>query len=427
MLSVQSASLELQLQVHLAEQAFVQRHGHFADVVVAAPGRVNLIGEHVDYNDGFVLPMAIERYVVIAASRRNARIDPVEDRSQPIADSTIGTHHEVDSGRAEIYSLQLNRGVSIDLKHPIPPDQGKDAWSNYVRGVISGVQQKQVVVPGFKAVISSSIPLGGGLSSSAAIEVATATLLEVLTDLKISKMQKSLLCQQAEHDFAQVPCGLMDQFSSVFGERDRLMLIDCQAKTLQMIQLGKSPAKDNPVIMIVNSNVKHELSGGEYADRRRQCDAALQRLSLSSYRQLCMPDLAAKHQLLTDVQYRRARHVITETQRTLLTAKALSESDWMTAGRLMYESHDSLRNDFEVSCPELDGLVDIVRGLGMEHGVWGSRMTGGGFGGCTVSLVQAEKVEAVMEIVERQYAQKFGRKADAFTSCPAAGASVIRG
>ncbi|MCA9249102.1 MAG: galactokinase [Planctomycetales bacterium] len=368
-------------------------------LVVAAPGRVNLIGEHVDYNDGFVLPMAIERYVVIAAS----------PRSEPGCTTS------------RLHSLLVNETVAFDWQPGEPIVKSSVPWANYLLGALAGFVQRGHSVSAFDAVIGSSVPLGGGLSSSAALEVATATLAEQLTGVTLSQAEKALLCQTAEHDFAGVPCGIMDQFSSVFGEADHLMLLDCRSQEVKQVPLASPDIE----VLIANSNVRHELSGGEYAERRRQCDEGLRITGRPSWRDVGMQDLLAIEDDLGPVRFRRARHVVSEIERTCKAAESVSSGDWSRVGACMYASHDSLRDDFEVSCEELDVLVSLAHELGESAGVIGSRMTGGGFGGCTVSLVRTAAVVEVARVLGERYHRKTGIYPQIFATRPARGAHVV--
>ena len=378
-------------------RSFRERFQREPQILVAAPGRVNLIGEHIDYNDGFVMPMAIERYVVIAAS--------------PKADAT--------DSMSSVHSIDLNETIEI----PTNPSTGPsiDGWGRYLEGVISGFVQRGESIPAFDAVVASNVPHGGGLSSSAALEVATATLLEELTNTRLTLLDKSLLCQKAEHDFAGVPCGIMDQFSSAFGQAGQLMLIDCQSEQCTMVPF------DSPDIsmLITNSNVKHELTGGEYASRRQDCDSGLAKIGKSSWRNVSMEDVQSKHDALTETEFVRARHVVSEIKRTEMAADSLRNSDWDFLGELMYASHASLRDDFDVSCSELDVLVEIAKEIGQEGGVIGSRMTGGGFGGCTVTLVRNTELPSVIQTLERRYHDRTGLTCSCFSSRPARGAHTL--
>jgi galactokinase len=385
-----------QLGVDVAEQ-FRRIYGREARWIAAAPGRVNVIGEHTDYNDGFVLPMAIERYTVVAAAPAE-KGKPIQLRST--IDSAVAT---VDPGR--------------EMK-PFP----KGAWANYPAGVIAGFAARGARLEGFDALIHSTVPLGGGLSSSAALEVSTATLLETITGRTLDGVEKALLCQKAEHEYAGVPCGIMDQFISVMGRKDHLLLLDCRSRRTELV-----PMSDPSVaLLITNTNVKHELGSGEYARRRTQCEAAAKALGVSSLRDASMAALEAGKRGMEDVVYRRARHVIGEIERTPRAAQALQASDWTVAGNFMYASHNSLRDDYEVSCSELDAVVEIAQGIGPGGGVHGCRMTGGGFGGCTVALVAAGAVEEVTKRVAAEYRKKTGIGATIFVSRPAAGATVLK-
>ncbi len=386
----------------LVEEAvglFERQMGRSPRWVVAAPGRVNLIGEHTDYNDGFVLPMAIERRVVIAADRA--------------AGSSL-------DGRARLISSAEKAPATIAVDGEIRP--GEVCWSSYVQGVVAGCLAAGLKPGPFEAVIHSDVPLGGGLSSSAALEVATATLVEALAGRTLDPIVKALLCQRAEHEYARMPCGIMDQFISVLGEQDRLMLLDCRSQRAEMVIM------DDPsvTVLIVNSNVKHELTGSEYPQRRAACEEVARILGVAALRDATRERLDGARERLSEEHYRRARHVISEISRTLRAAEALKSRDWPTVGRLMYASHASLRDDYEVSCEELDLLVEIARSIGAAGGVIGCRMTGGGFGGCTVSLVASDKAEAVRETLCREYRKKTGIEAAAFASRPAQGARVIR-
>lgn len=364
--------------------------------MAAAPGRVNLIGEHTDYNGGFVLPMAIDRYTLVAAA-------PREDG---------GTTARVFSS---LYEAPEELAVAGSIEKTATP------WANYVQGVIAGFVARGATVQPFDAVIDSTVPLGGGLSSSAAIEVAVATMLEQMTGIALGPVEKALLAQKAEHEYAGMPCGIMDQFSSVMGEKDRLMLIDCKSQTVELVPF-EGP---DVAVLIVNSNVKHELTGTEYADRRYECESTAKKLGKEWLRDVTLEDLEAAKDQLTDHEYRRARHVVSEDDRTVAAAEALKQGRFNDLAPLMYASHDSLRTDFEVSCEELDVLVDIARSLGPEHGVLGSRMTGGGFGGCTVSLVKTEALESVIAAIEKQYHEKTGIEPTAFATRPSRGAHEL--
>lgn len=382
--------------VKRAGDRFTQRYGHEPEWIAAAPGRVNIIGEHIDYNDGFVLPMAIDRYCVIAAASSA-------------------------SGKAKVYSAATDDEATISLESTKGPRDCAH-WSNYVAGVISGCGERGMRPGGFDAVVESEVPVGGGLSSSAAIEVATATLVEAMTGKTLDPVTKALVCQKAEHEYAGVPCGIMDQFASVMCRADHLMLLDCRSREIEHI-----PFTDPSVtVLIINTNVKHELSGGEYAERRGQCEAAARTLGARSLRNATLELLESRRGELAEVEYRRARHAIGEIARTVEAAAAIKANAWDRVGELMYASHDSLRADYDVSCAELDLLVELARNIGPGGGIIGSRMTGGGFGGCTVSLVETVKVGAVAENLAQSYQATAGIEPCIIMSRPARGAHVVK-
>ena len=376
-------------------ELFARCFGHAPRWVVAAPGRVNLIGEHTDYNDGYVLPMAIERHIVIAG-------DSNSDRQVTLHSETTG----------ETASFGLHPKV----------ERGDPGWSNYVRGVVAGFQKLKKKVPGFDAVIESTLPYGGGLASSAALEVATATLLEAITGQTLDPIEKALLCQRAEHDFAGVPCGIMDQFTSILAQENHALLLDCRSRTTTPV-----PMTDPAVtVLIINTNIRHKLVEGEYAERRAQCEAAARALKVASLRDATPAALNKAQKQMEPMVFRRARHVITENERTVQMAKAIQASDWPAVGEAMYASHASLRNDYEVSCPELDTVVEVAQAMGAEAGVIGCRMTGGGFGGCAVSLVKTEAVQQITRRLDADYEKKTGRQTTIFSSRPAAGARILK-
>lgn len=390
--------------VERAVRLFEAHYGRTPRWVAAAPGRVNLIGEHTDYNEGFVLPMAIERYTVLAADR-------------PVADEPAAERPAV-----RLVSDAVDGSVVFEVQGGDVPKGPKGDWSNYVRGVVAGFVERGVSPGALDVAVVSSVPLGGGLSSSAALEVAAATLLEAVTGASLAPLEKALLCQQAEHSYAGVPCGIMDQFTAAFGQPEHLLLIDCRTNEATPVPLSDPGV----TVLIVNSNVKHELTGGEYAQRRAQCESAARVLGVRALRDATLDQLEAARDRLSEVEFRRARHVITENQRTLAAADALRRGDWSEVGRLMYASHESLRNDYEVSCDELDLLVQTAQDIGPDGGVLGSRMTGGGFGGCTVTLVRTERVAEVAERIAETYQRERGIEPTAFASRPARGAHVVR-
>jgi galactokinase len=379
-----------------AARLFAERFGAPARWVAAAPGRVNLIGEHTDYNGGYVLPLAIDRHVVVAGA------------PAPVAEV-----------RLRAYSAALDRAVDIRLDGSEPP--GEPAWANYLRGIVSAFGQRGLIAPALDAVIVSDVPIGGGLSSSAALEVATATLLEAATGARLDPWEKARLCQKAEQDFAGVPCGVMDQLTSVLGDEAGALLIDCASSAVRVVPLADPGIE----VLICNSNVKHALADGFYARRRSECARAAELLGVATLRDATPAMVDTGDKIADPTVRRRARHVVTENLRTVAAAEHLEACAFTKVGALMYESHQSLRDDFEVSSPELDALVDIARGIGESGGVLGARMTGGGFGGCIVALVRSHQVDAVADRIRREYATRTGHTATTFVSRPCRGAALV--
>jgi galactokinase len=384
-------------QQQRVDAVFRERFGRPPVLAAAAPGRVNLIGEHVDYCGGFVLPMAIERETVIVAAPR------------PVAGG---------APVARVHSTAFQETVELPLVPGDGPAAETPGWAQYVAGVIAGFLDRGAMIPSFDAVIDSTVPLGGGLSSSASLEVATATLLAALADHAISPLDLAVLCQRAEHDFAGVPCGVMDQCASVLAKHDHLLLLDCRALDVLQVPFHRHDL----LVLVTNSNVRHSLDDGGYAARRADCERAAAILGVASLREATRVQVEASRGELGDRGFRRARHVVTEIARTQAAATAITHGRWDEMGELMAESHASLRDDFEVSCPELDLLVELAAS---ERGVIGTRMTGGGFGGCTVTLVEAARAEAVMAAVTQGYRLETGRECTPFTTRPAAGARVL--
>ena len=390
-----------ELAAHVAAE-FQKHYGRAPRWIVAAPGRVNVIGEHTDYNDGFVLPMAIERYAIMAADL-------------PLPGSVSA------QSKLTVFDTHFNETATIDISTPIT--KGTPKWSNYIRGVLCGFQNRAVKVPALDVAFLSTVPLGGGLSSSAALEVCTATLMEAATGKAIDPIEKALLAQKAEHDFAGVPCGIMDQFISALGREGHLLLLDCRTRKTELVPMSDSSV----ALLVINTNVKHELSGGEYAERRAQCEEAAKNLGVKSLRDVTADQLEKAKGKMSEVVYRRARHVIGEIERTVHAAEGIRASNWPSVGNLMYASHAALRDDYEVSCAELDAVVEIAEDIGYKGGVYGCRMTGGGFGGCCVALVKADSVDAITKKIAADYKAKTGIEATIFASRPAAGATIIKG
>jgi galactokinase len=383
-------------QVTKVRRDFEQVFGKPPLWLAAAPGRVNLIGEHTDYNAGFVFPLAIERYVVVAGGVSVMR-----------------------SKEARVHSTLLGQTAVFPITNLEP--ERRD-WTSYIRGVFAGCAERGLKPGGIDLLVDSNVPLGGGLSSSAALEVATATLLEAAEGKRLDPVDKARLCQQAEHVYAGMPCGIMDQFSSALGAEGKLLLIDCRSETAELVPM------DDPsvAVLVVNSNVKHELTGSEYPQRRAQCEQAAKLLDVPALRDISLARLEAEQGKLNLLLYRRARHVVAEIERTLEAAQALQDRDWPHVGELMYASHASLRDDYEVSCEELDILVEMAQSIGQSGGVIGARMTGGGFGGCIVALVRNGREREIADKIGAAYRERTGIDATAFVTRPARGAHIIQ-
>ncbi|MGH9969029.1 MAG: galactokinase [Pyrinomonadaceae bacterium] len=363
--------------------------------VFRAPGRVNLIGEHTDYNDGFVMPAAIGFSTLVT-------ITPSTDRT------------------LTIFSENFGEQVEVDLNDPDQKHQGH--WSDYVRGVAVMLQQAGHHLLGATLRIRGEIPIGAGLSSSAAIEVATCHALLANSGLELGQVEIAKLCQKAENEFVGMRCGIMDQFVSCFGQAERALLLDCRSLDYQLLPLPESAG-----IVICNTTVKHELAAGEYNVRRAQCEAGVRHFAQSqpnvrALRDVTEAELQRYGSDLSEAIHRRCRHVITENQRVGNAATALELGDLETFGHLMNESHRSLRDDYEVSCQELDLMVELAQGVA---GVYGARMTGGGFGGCTVNLVKAESVEEFKRVVGQGYERGTGLAPEIYVCSAADGAGEI--
>jgi galactokinase len=355
-----------------------------------APGRVNLIGEHTDYNDGFVLPAAIDYQVVVAARERG-------------------------DAQVNVYALDFERWDHFEL-HSITRRQ-KNAWSNYIRGMAWSLQQDGYTLVGMDAVVAGDVPIGAGLSSSAAIEVAVGYTLLRLGKVEVDRVALALAAQRAENDFVGMRCGIMDQFISCLGQVNHALLIDCRDLSHQPVPLPPDAA-----LVIADSGVRRGLVESEYNARRAECEAAARHFGVPALRDVDEATFHARAYELPSVVRRRARHVITENARTLAAAQALDAGDLTMFGQLMNASHTSLRDDFEVSCRELDLLVEIARSV---DGVYGARLTGAGFGGCIVALAQHAAAEKVATAIHEHYSPVAGREARVYICQPSDGASEV--
>lgn len=363
--------------------------------VFRAPGRVNLIGEHTDYNDGFVMPAALDFSTWVTVTPRDDRM-------------------------VSVLSENFSENVEFDLDDPSAAARGH--WSDYVRGVAVILERAGHRLRGASLSIRGEVPIGSGLSSSAAIEVATARALLENSEISLDRVEVAKICQRAENEFVGMRCGIMDQFISCCGQKGKALLLDCRSLFYELL-----PLPEEARLVICNTMVKHALAAGEYNVRRAECEAGVRyfaclRPEVSALRDVKEADLEEQVRDLPEVIRRRCRHVITENVRVLEAAESLQSGDLDRFGRLMNESHDSLRDDYEVSCAELDLMVELGRQV---QGVFGARMTGGGFGGCTINLVKAENVEEFQRAVAQGYEQATGLVPEIYVCSAAAGAEEV--
>ena len=381
--------------VDLAEfrDDFSNRYG-YRPGIFSAPGRVNLIGEHTDYNDGFVLPFAIDKRTYVGYT--------------PRGDGVINVHSR-----------------TIDKSYSFVPGDSKrqDGWSLYVRGMAEILQRRGFQMKGADLRIDSDIPFGAGLSSSAALEMSVGLALSSGGDKTLDLVDLAFAGQEVEHHYLGVRSGIMDQFTSALGKADNALVIDCRTLAFEAVPLELGDL----ALVVCDSNVKHELAASEYNLRREQCEKGVEILrkrnpGVKTLRDVSEADLQTVADLLPEDIYRRCRHVVTENGRTLESVAAIKAREFEKLGGLMYRSHESLRDDYEVSCKELDTLVDAAREF---DGVLGARMTGGGFGGCTINLLREGRVGHFTSHVKERFRKDFGRETDIFRVVPSDGAGSI--
>lgn len=390
-MSTQTLSPEHHASIEAVGTLFADSGFGTPEVFGVAPGRVNVIGEHIDYNGGLVLPAAIDRWVHVAIRRREDDLVRLVSAQAP------------------------GKLVEFSASEELAPE-GK-SWGNYVKGVVAGLKRAGFTVPGFEAAVISTVPVGGGLSSSAALEAVFGKVILELIGEEMDDLALAKLCQKAEHDFAGVPCGLMDQAAVILCEEGKLLMLDCVDDSFQ-----HAPFEDPDWgLLIINSCVSHELSDGGYAVRRDGCHAAAKILGVETLREIDPAKLeeALKHPELTEDMQRYVRHAVTEIARTLETVEALGERDYARAGELLNASHVSLRDDYRVSCPELDFIAELAQS---QEGVAGCRMTGGGFGGSAIALVRRDCVESLSRLIEQRYEAEFGIEPKIFETRPMGGA-----
>lgn len=372
-----------------------QRFSDRTPSLYQAPGRVNLIGEHTDYNDGFVMPAATEFSTVVAILPRPDRI-------------------------LRVRSLALSETAEFDLDDGQPAPRGD--WTDYVRGVALMIERDGHRLTGADLMVASSVPMGAGMSSSAALEVSVGYALLSESGRAVDLTGLALCCQRAENDFVGMRCGVMDQFIACHGASGHALMLDCRSLDYRLLRID-SRAR----LVICNSMVRHELASSEYNLRRQDCERGVQLLSqalgpIKALRDVTMEQLERHAALLPEVTYRRCRHIVGENRRVQRAADALEKGDLQLFGDLMVQSHDSMRDDYQISCRELDLLVAMALPI---PGVYGSRMTGGGFGGCSVSLVQAEAVEQFSDTLARSYREAVGIDPSIFTCSPGSGVGAV--
>lgn len=364
-------------------------------LLVKSPGRVNIIGEHTDYNNGFVLPAAIDKAIYVGVTPRN-------------------------DDRIRLYSGDFDEWFETSVSEMKPTDKG---WPNYILGVADQLVKRGYSIKGFNLVIDGDVPIGSGLSSSAAVECSTAFALNDIFSLNIPKMELVFIAQKAEHEFAHVMCGIMDQFASVFGKKDHVIKLDCQSLNYEYVPFKLEGYK----VVLLNTNVKHSLGSSEYNTRRQQCEQGVvwvkeHHPEVNSLRDVTL-EMLDKYVLGKDqVVYRRCKYVVEENERLLTGCEDLKRGDIKALGRKMFETHDGLSRDYEVSCTELDFLVDAVR---KNPAVLGARMMGGGFGGCTINLVKDEAIDELISSVSKSYKENMNKDLTPYIAVIEDGTTVL--
>ena len=376
-------------------EKFQQRFGETPQVF-RSPGRVNIIGEHTDYNNGFVLPAAIDKAVYVGISKRS-------------------------DDQIFLYSEEFNEEHNTDLVTVMPTDK---QWPNYILGVVDQLKKRGYEIHGFNLNIDGDVPVGAGLSSSAAVECSVAFALNEIFELGIEKEELAEIGQKAEHTFAKVMCGIMDQFASVFGKEDHVIKLDCQTLDYEYVPLKLEGYK----LLLLNTNVKHSLASSEYNTRRAECAEGVELINsggenVTSLREVTIDMLDRHVKPQNETVYRRCKYVVEENQRLLTACEALQNGDLETLGQKMYGSHDGLSKEYEVSCKELDFLVEAVRD---NPAVLGARMMGGGFGGCTINIVKEEEIDTLVQQLTTQYKEAMGLELTSYVAQIENGSSAIQ-
>lgn len=363
---------------------FIEKFDKECDVVVRASGRINIIGEHTDYNEGFVLPAAIDKYILFAAGKNGSRV-------------------------CRFWADDIGEAAEVDLDNIQAGDQ---LWANYLFGILEQFQKMGVSLEGIDVVFGGNLPIGSGMSSSAAMEVGMASVLKDLFSVAIAKKEIALLAQRSSHQFIGVPCGIMDQFASIMGQKDRVIRLDCRTLEYDYIPFHLGTYR----VVMINSKVSHSLASSEYGTRVKECRKGVEILQgfypdVKSLRDISLEQLEKHRDELPEVVYRRCHYVVAEHDRLLRACEALQEGHIELLGSLLNETHAGLRDEYEVSAPEVDFLVDFAQNY---TGVAGSRIMGGGFGGCSINLVQADLVDAFIADVSQAYHEAYHVQAEAY-------------
>jgi len=368
------------------------------NIIVDSPGRINIIGEHTDYNNGFVLPTAIDKKIQFKFRKSDNK------------------------NKCTVYSANFDTGFAFDLESVKPSNE---QWQNYILGVIHGIQQKTDDLQGFDCVLDSDIPVGSGISSSAALECGLAFGLNELFNLGLSKLEIVQIGQKAEHDFVGTKCGIMDQFASVMSKDGHVILLDCQSLDFEYVPIEIEPYK----ILLLNTNVSHNLASGEYNKRRATCESGVEIIkrkypAINSLRDVSSDMLTEFKHIMDKNTFNRCSYVVDEKTRVLNSVEALKKNNLKALGFYMYETHKGLQHLYDVSCPELDFLVDFSE---KYNGIIGARMMGGGFGGCTINIIHKDAINSFVKEVSLAYYEKFKIKLTSFEANPSGGTSINKG
>ena len=350
-------------------------------LMIFSPGRINIIGEHTDYNDGFVFPAAVDKGIIAAISKSS-------------------------TDKSTVTASDFNDTIKFSVNNIAPLK--KESWGNYILGVISEIQKKGKTVGNFNMVFGGDIPSGSGMSSSAALENSVVFGLNELFDLGLSKTEMIFISQKAEHNYVGVKCGIMDQYASMFGIKNHALLLDCRSIEAKPFEINF----DNHELMLINTNVKHSLSDSAYNDRRSVCEKISEMLNIKALRDAKEDDLKQVKNKVSDEDYQKALFVIQENKRAEQASKAMEDGDLERLGKLIYGSHDGLQNQYKVSCDELDFLVKQAK---LNKNILGARMMGGGFGGCTINLIAKEEVKAFKLFITEAYKNVFDKDCSIYT------------